>query len=205
MLVSSKTVTGGIAGPVVTICARNNVTKDGWRVAPPGNIPDPLLEDHCTDEERIKECINEKTYQREDTVLRAELGYDRKQVQELTEWSVDFTFMWYGRCFSVVVPRAIGPNYQTDMLILHLNRTNIYEIYVHDGKYFIVNDNDFGVPNLYIRVDPEFQPNFYYQFSLTRFHELNIPEAPCEEEPGYRFQTCVKEHLSNKVAVFNVQ
>ena len=40
---------------------------------------------------------------------------------------------------------------------------------------------------------------YYYMITLTKHKRLNLDERPCEEDPSYNFNTCIKEKLSENV------
>ena len=39
----------------------------------------------------------------------------------------------------------------------------------------------------------------YYKLTMIEHRELNVPDDPCEDDPGYSFRSCVKESFSRKV------
>ena len=48
-------------------------------------------------------------------------------------------------------------------------------------------------------MNPNKTSNGYYKLALTEVKELDLPDDPCNPDPDYKFQTCVKESLSSQV------
>ena len=63
--------------------------------------------------------------------------------------------------------KRIGPNDSIDQLYVLLDTSLMYNIFLHDPTYFIVNENPAGVPNLMLKLNPNISENFYYRISLT--------------------------------------
>ena len=72
-----------------------------------------------------------------------------------------------------------------------------YRLFIHDPKYFLVNYNSLEFPIIYLKVKKA--PNCYYKLKLTEVEELDLPEDPCNTDPDYNFQACVRESLSSQV------
>ena len=39
----------------------------------------------------------------------------------------------------------------------------------------------------------------YHRIALTEVEELDVPEDPCNTDPDYNFDACIKESLSRQV------
>ena len=48
-------------------------------------------------------------------------------------------------------------------------------------------------------VEPNNTSSHYYNLALTEVEELDLPEDPCNTDPDYNFQACIKESLSSQV------
>ena len=59
--------------------------------------------------------------------------------------------------------------------------------------------NPLSLPYIIIDLETNSSYNQYHTMTLTEHRELDVPQDPCEEDPGYNFQACVKESLSSKV------
>ena len=66
-------------------------------------------------------------------------------------------------------------------------------------KFFIINDNQWGIPATRIKVVANETVDSYYRISVTEHIELNLPNDPCEENQNYDFRVCVKESLAAKI------
>ena len=83
-------------------------------------------------------------------------------------------------------------------IVLEKKENLFYDIFIHDPKYFYVSRNpDPGHPSVRKHVNPEMLP-YAYPFSLTEVEELNLPNDPCNEDPEYNFNACVKETFSKR-------
>ena len=59
--------------------------------------------------------------------------------------------------------------------------------------------NPLGCPSIKIDMDTETDFNHWNMLTVTEHRELNVPQDPCEEDPGYSFRSCIKETFSNQV------
>ena len=67
--------------------------------------------------------------------------------------------------------------------------------------FFLINFNPMGLPNRVwiIKGEQEKGGGYFYQITQTKHKRLNLDGRPCEEDPRYNFNMCVKEKLSEKV------
>ena len=91
------------------------------------------------------------------------------------------------------------PDYQNDEIFLILRHNYLYTIYLHDENYFWATDSTYSVPLILIKLNPNTTVSHYYQIVLTEVEELNLPEDPCDAQPFYNFNACIKESLSRRV------
>jgi hypothetical protein len=211
MVVTDKRQTGGIVGPTITVIARNTITREAWREEPLAKRDHSgIVEGQCSEYEHlgsIEECIKKKTYEKSDTIEGLILGFNsiltengpKETLTDCASWTEDFTTSWGGRSFSVTVPRAIGTDFLTDELFLQFDRSLLYDVFVHDKEYFILNQNEFGLPTTHKTLAAASLPDHYYELVLVEHEELNVATDPCTEDPAYSFRTCIKESLSSKV------
>ena len=198
--VTSKKNTGGLAAPVVTIAARNPHTKRGWR----GNTTSypKVVEDVCgNQQESIEGCVRNETFSHSDAFKDVILGFTEKKslLDQEGLWREDFTTSWYGRTYSLDIHRMIGPDDKRDQFFIVLGWNLDYRIFVHDPAYFVLNTNPNGLPSLVFKISPNESKSHYYPITLTEMEEVDHPEDPCEIDPNYNFQACVKETFSKQV------
>ena len=192
MIVKSQKASEGIEGPTVTILARNNNTKWGWKQKPvEANEDSEALQVQCKDlnqSETVHSCIENETFQWGTVIKDFYVGGLKEFKQSKmnnTLWIEDFTVGYDGRYYSLTIPRKIGTNWRKDQVYIHLNAKLIYDIYVHEKKYFIISRHSFGIPVCHRLVDPH--KSYYYELVLTEHTDLNLPDQPCEEDRAYDF------------------
>ena len=198
--VTSKKDTGGLAAPVVTTAPRNPRTKRGWS----GNTTSypKVVEDVCGhQQEHIEDCIRNETFSNLDAFKDVILGFTEKKslLDQEGLWKEDFTTSWYGRTYTLDIQRKIGPDDKLDQFFIVLGWNLDYRIFIHDPAYFVINTNPIGLPSLIFKISPNESKSHYYQITLTEMEEVDHPEDPCETDPEYNFQACVKESLSKQV------
>ena len=199
MIVKSKRETGGIEGLTMTVVAKNNQTKTGWNQESEvfSEESDDLTSILCNDHEKfetIQNCIQNKTFDRETTVKDIHVGINEFKVSILNEslWTEDFTVGFEGRYFAVTIPRKITTEWRQDQIFLYMNPNLIYDIYLHESSYFILNKHSYGLPTCHLEITPDPLRGRYYELILTEHEVLNLPKDPCEPNKNYNFQVKVK-------------
>ena len=96
------------------------------------------------------------------------------------------------------IPHKIKPGYD-DEFFIQFEKKLIYEVFLHDRNFFLINYNAIGLPTLYKKLNPNTSEIVYYQFSLTEHEELNTPEDPCNEDKNYIYGSCIKQFITDKV------
>ena len=200
VVVLSKRDTEGIVAPTISIAAWNPETKNGWK----GNasMTFDLIGANCEDQRPVVDCIEKKTFSKAEVFKDVVLGLTAKKsvlTQEDQLIREDFTTAWDGIFHAVNVQERIGPDDSTDQLYVLMDKSHIYNIFIHDPNYFIVNENPAGLPSTMLKLNPNSSGNYYYRISLTEVEELDLPEDPCNVDPDYNFRACVKQSLSSQV------
>ena len=195
--------TGGIEAPSITIAARTPSTGLGWFNKSEDIVHDnDSLRHQCKDFDDIVDCIRNQTYEEPDFIKDILIGYDAKVsllkpgTRALVE---DFTNVRYGRTFTLNPERRIGPDYMKDEIILLLDPNLIYSVILHDKRFFLMSENPYGIPSIYIKIDPSSTFGPLYTIDVTRHKNLNVSDSQCEENSEYDFSLCVKESLSRKI------
>ena len=201
MVVKGRRDTGGIEAPTISISARNPETKNGWR----GNtsMTYDLIDANCRGHNRnesVDQCIEARTYKKKEIFKDVILGFTaKKSFLEQDLFSEDFTTAWDGMHYSLDLNKKIGPDDSTRQLYIMLDKRLTYSIALHDPRYFIVNTNPAGLPNVILKLDPGINKNHLYRLALTEVVHMDLPNDPCETDHDYNFQACVKQALSNRV------
>ena len=202
MIVKSKKESGGIEGPALTVLAKHNQTKNGWRQEP--RESDGLASftyNQCNEFEQfgtIKSCIENKTFDWKTTVRDIHVGINEFKVSMLDErlWTEDFTVGFEGRYHTLTIPRKLTTEWRQDQIYLDLNPNLIYDVYIHEINYFILNKHSFGLPMCHEEITPNPRGQ-YFEFILTEHEVLNLPENPCEEDKNYNFQVSIDVKIRN--------
>ena len=196
---ASKKDTGGIEAPTISIAAWNPQTKNGWK----GNtsMTFDLIGANCAGQGPVVDCIEEKTFGKSEVFNDVVLGLTAKKSLLKQEDLIreDFTTAWDGIFHAIDVQKRIGPDDSTDQVYILMDKSHIYNIFIHDPNYFIVNENPAGLPSVMLKLNPNSSGNYYYRIALTEVEELDLPQDPCNVDPNYIFRACVKESLSRKV------
>ena len=196
MVVKSKRETGGIEGPTITVVAKHNKTKTGWRLeaSEPDDVTiDTILYSQCKNFEEFKtieKCIENKTFDWKTAVKDIHVGMKEFKVSMYDEtlWTEDLTVGFEGRYYTVTIPRKVSTEWRKDQVFLYLNPNLIYDIYIHETSYFILNTHSLGLPTCHLEVTPDPLRGRYYEMILTEHEVLNLPENPCEADKNYHFQ-----------------
>ena len=194
MMVDSEKDTGGIYLPAITIAGRNPQTQRGWK-APEGVNS---IEDVCGDfDGPIDECINEKTYNQSETFHDILVGESQREsmLETPNGLSTEYARTQEGRYYTLDVSKKVGP---VNQIYIALKHDIIYQIFIHDPNYFILSYNpSFG--SIMRIVNPNISTNYYYNLIMTEVQELDLPEDPCNTDPDYNFQACIKKSQSSLV------
>ena len=190
MVLTYKKNTGGIQAPTITIAAFNSETKNGWR----GNtsMTYDLIAAYCKTNQQspVEDCIRNNTFRQGEVIKDVILGFTAKrsimkQENLITE---DFLTAWDGILYGVNLNQKIGPNDSLDQLYVFLATALMYQVFIHDPNYFIVNENPAGLPSIMLELNPNISSNYHYRISLTEVQEVDLPEDPCNSDPTYNFQ-----------------
>ena len=198
MIVKSKLETEGIDGPTITVLAKHNQSKTGWRQEPDksGAVSD-IVYDQCKDFEdfkTIEDCIKQRTFDWKTTVKDVFVGVDEFKVSMLDEslWTEDFTVGSDGRYYTVTIPTKIATEWRQHQIFLDLHPGLIYDIYIHDTNYFILNKHPFGLPLCHKEIALDPLRGKFYELILTKHEVLDLPSEPCEADKSYNFQVAAK-------------
>ena len=208
IVIKTKRDTDGIQAPSFTISARSHATDMGWKEK---HFTDEMrwngndtLVHLCKDSPTVEECLDSQTFNQREIIKGALIGLTTKLPLEEAEgqlWQPDFTNVWNGRSYTLHPKMRIGPEYHKDQLVILLDDGYMYDIFVHERKFFIWNDNHGALPSIYVKLLPNDsnEVKIYYKISATQHLEMNVPDDPCIEEDQYNFHVCVKESLARRV------
>ena len=202
LVVKSVRDTGGLEAPAVTIIVKRNTTHTGWKTGLlVGNNP---VEKFCGPKKRgnstITACIEKKTFNLSEISNNVYMGVWRYSRPANVVWSEDFAHSYHGRQYTFHIDKKLGMGkpYQ-DFLRIRFKPNNEYVLFFHDPRYFYISRYPEGAPpSVQKIVDPGKLP-YYYRLGLTEVSEYNHLENPCNEDPDYNFNACVKERFARVV------
>ena len=207
IVIKSKVDTDGILAPSFTIAARDQTTGLSWKMekrisnnSSTDFRDSDILAEQCKDFPTVEQCLDSLTFDWTDFIKGTLLGYREKTSLKGKGkiWQPDLTIARFGRTYTFHPEMMIGPDADEQQLIILLDNNYMYDIFVHDTNFFILNENCCVLPSTYVRLMPN-SSNVYYRISATQHQELNSPKDPCVEDEQYNFSVCVKENLARKV------
>ena len=91
--------------------------------------------------------------------------------------------------FTINFGDRIGPDYRKEQLFLELYcKHNIYEVFVHDPRFFILNYIPVALPTIFRIFVVDKTESHFYPMIMTEVEELNLPQDPCNKDEKYDFQ-----------------
>ena len=109
--------------------------------------------------------------------------------------STEFARIKEGRYYSFNVTKKVGP---ADQIYIALKYEFIHQIFIHDPNYFILSYNP-SIGSIMRIVNPNVSTNHYYNLIMTEVEELDLAEDPCNTDPDYNFQACIKKSQASSV------
>ena len=173
MVVKTMRESGGkIVAPAISINARNPKTRLGWKGD--DRELDKLKIDKCLHSNLTQTCIENGTYSRNEVFLDVIMGYTKQlSLMHRTKlWQKDITRVTRGSIFTINFPYPVGPDMFNDRLIIEFGDNLLYNIYMHDSKYFVFTSNNAYFPVTKIPVYPNSTKGHYYNFDL-----IEVPQS----------------------------
>lgn len=127
-------------------------------------------------------------------------GYEKRRTIFLGENNVSESLATSrtGLIFTLNLHLKIGPDDSETQFFLFLSPTFVY-VMLHDPNFFILNDNPYGLPTVITVFDAATMYSHYHRIALSEVHELDIPTDPCNDDPSYNFNSCVRSSVTKKV------
>ena len=186
MIVETTKETYGIPAPAITINVANQIDTNS-----------------CFNSNfSIDKCLEEKTLKRSDLLKSVILGFDRYEVN-FTKENIreDFTSVWCGISYTLLLPTKIGPDYYRHQIFLELDTNLSYTVFIHDPDYFLFNVNPTVLPATVgeFTTQKEKPNSWLYKVQLTEVNKMNLPSRPCNDDHGYSFTSCLRRSIASKV------
>ena len=200
VMVESWRTTGGIPAPTLTLFANNDKINGTFQ----GTYKNGGFEQVCSDlkgNNTIENCINKNSNKKSDFLVDVLLGY-RRQISLMSEQLVkeEFSMPREGRYHSLDFPFQMyhGTTFE-DQIYLLLSHSFTYYFLLHDPHFFFGLYNPSYPMARLAAVNPNLTKNFYHYLIMTEVEELDLHEDPCNPDPDYSQQTCLKQSLSSQV------
>ena len=202
IVVKSVRESEGIPIPAVTIAVkgeRGGNTGNGWKKQGLFYQVTKSLCKYAKSMEDIIDCIESNTYTLSEISFGVTIGVPDGKKMEEAKWIENYD-SFSGRIYTLELPMLLKAPFMTHgAMIIRLNKSLLYDLHIHDPKNFYWTANPKpGYPYVRKEVDPTELPYFYY-LVLTEVKELNVPDDPCNEDPDFNFNQCIKEYISKTV------
>ena len=148
----------------------------------------------------IVDCLKTSTSNVSAILKKTLFGYEKRRTLFLGENNVSESLATSrtGLIFTLNLPLKIGPDDSETQFFLFLSPTFVY-VMLHDPNFFILNDNPYGLPTVITVFDAATMYSHYHRIALSEVHELDIPTDPCNDDPSYNFNSCVRSSVTKKV------
>ena len=168
------------------------------------SVPGQFVNHSCYDRNvSTEDCLEQTFLKRSEIINRVIMGLDLQEEVNLTGGIVqeDFSYNWAGIYLTLTLPLTIGTELKSDAIIIGIFANLNYLVFIHDPKYFLLNDNPTAIPGELRRLNTyEMKPEtVFFRLELVEVNKLNLPNSPCNEDPNYNFFSCVKESVASKV------
>ena len=77
---------------------------------------------------------------------------------------------------------------EDDEIFFELLLSGIYDVFIHDPKFFTLNYMPVSVPSIWKALLVNETPSYYYQLLMTEVKELDMAHDPCINDETYDFQ-----------------
>lgn len=197
MVVESWRSNWGMQAPVVTIFANNELNGTSL-----GTYKNGSFEQVCGSlkgNNTIENCIYKNSNKKSDFLVDVLLGY-RRQISLMSEQNVkeEFSRPREGRYHSLDLNVQMCSTFE-DQIYLLLSHSFTYYFLLHDPNFFFGFYNPSYPMARLAAVNPNFTKNVYHYLIMTEVAELDLLEDPCNPDPDYSHQTCLKQSLSSQV------
>ena len=213
IIVISEEQTNGIRAPAVTFSAAKSSIL-GWKTLNESSIGfDGFksfdLLDHCNSMNMtdLKSCVLDDTFNLTDFLKTARLGFTEQTITKdfldassSSFWTEDFTIPSLGRHFTLKPSVTISKKV-SDVIAFHMDANFSYSVLIHDENFFVFNQNPLALPTRVWLIKGETLKGggYFYKMTLTKHKKLNLDHKPCQDDPKYNFNTCIKETLSQRI------
>ena len=146
---TTRSETGGIPAPAITLVVYSPETRNGWRTESRGDHDVfNLIQPQCGEASNIVKCIEDETFEETEAYKNVLLGFSSQTSLKNTSLvTVDFTSTFRGRSYTLDFNQKLDIDGAASQLFLSFESLNNYALYIHDKNYFLLNDNPYGLPS----------------------------------------------------------
>ena len=162
---------------------------------------------HCQNESTsagFHACLENQTLDFDSIVLEAGHGFNFNiNLSDFKYWSWYKGFTGLGRCYALDYDVPLAVDQRIDGLIFHLHLNHQYNlnymIFLYEPGFFAMSNNLLAMPTTLTQFRPENNTLLKYFLKTSRRQNLDRPEAPCNNVPGYNFTDCVTKSLAKQI------
>ena len=196
----------GLRPPAVSFCPFK-YNYQGWKEATKESrtIDDQSYHRWCNSPNNTADfeaCIEEKTFGLNDTVVFATKGWHGENITGPQFWTTDVSTAMNGRCYTLDIDVKLGIDAMTEGIMIDLNENLTYTVFVHQPDLYRFAYNPATMPmgvQKIISLKEIGRKYFGFFLELVRRERLNRAESPCNPNPGYKFNSCIKQSLSDSI------
>ena len=125
---------------------------------------------------------------------------DLKNISVISDpdiWRTDISAAYFGQCHTLEYNVAVGSHLDTHLIMLGLNSSLTYDIFIHDTRYYLTTLSPAAFPHIRLkRKSSNKTRNFDLLYlTQTRHFKLNREDHQCEDDEDYNFRDCVKNSV----------
>ena len=187
LVIENKKDTNGIPFPAITISNHQR---------------EPRLCYKSSAKSSVDQCIEEKSNSRSELIRDFLFSWEVNGSFNLADdvFTNDSTVYYSGIHYTLNLSLTMALGNHQYHLILPREIKSLYQILVHDPKFFMITDNPSAFPMEYRLFNANTDQSHCYRLDVVQMEELNVPSDPCNTDPDYNFHKCVKESISEKVS-----
>ena len=136
------------------------------------------------------QCLEERTFSKEEILF--DVYFQERKLN--VEWNNLFQNFEFGTCQTAVIKEKIDS--PATYLIIYLNSTLEYRIFLHDPRLFLMSINSKAFHRTEIGVADR---SVSQLIEATQYQLFSREAAHCQEEEQYNFSACVEHRMAEMV------
>ena len=111
-------------------------------------------------------------------------------------WRSDFFNFYFGKVFTLHSLYHLGTDWENSLL-LHLNPSMSYYVWIHDKDFFLTSINQDVIPHYFLRMDQK--ELVFLVIRPVNYHMMDKDDQPCNPSESYSSTRCVKNSVSKQI------